>query len=66
MPKPPGFADCEPCSECRFWDGKGECLKYHYPAEDDNTCDSFSPIVEGDDVKARLWKAHRRRLERKR
>jgi hypothetical protein len=64
--KPPGFKDCEPCSECVHWDGKDECLLYHYPAEDDNSCDSFKAIAEGDDIRARLWKAHRRRLERQR
>jgi hypothetical protein len=65
--KPPGFKEeVKVCADCTHWDGKGECLLYHYPADDDSVCDSFKAVAEGDDVKARLWKAHRRRLERQR
>lgn len=63
--RPPRFKkEVRTCSDCTHWDGKGECLMYHYPADDDSVCDSFSAIPESDDVKGRLWKAHRRRLER--
>lgn len=65
--KPPNFKqEVKICADCRHWNGKDECLMYHYPADDDSVCDSFSAIPEGDDMKARLWKAHRRRLERQR
>jgi hypothetical protein len=69
--KPPGFKEeVKVCADCSFWDGKGLCLlpingsPANWPADDDSVCDSFKAIAETDDVKGRLWKAHRRRLER--
>lgn len=62
--KPPGFKELpRACADCSHWNGKDECLLYHYPSDDEDTCDSFKEGPQ-DEATNRLWKAHRRRLER--